>query len=85
MGNGSGSKNLIFKENFSKNFSREIDLFDFTSFFGLDFLKFFCQSEVDKYKYKFYSLGNSFGAGPSVSDGPEDEGLVILLVNSDAS
>ena len=24
----------------SKNFFREIDLFDFTSFFGLDFLKF---------------------------------------------
>ena len=30
----------IFHENYSKNFFREIDLFDFTSFFGLDFFKF---------------------------------------------
>ena len=29
----------IFVENIQKSF-REIDLFDFTSFFGLDFLKF---------------------------------------------
>ena len=32
-------KFLIFMENIQKKF-REIDLFDFTSFLGLDFLKF---------------------------------------------
>ena len=35
----SQTKILIFMENIKK-FFREIDLFDFTSFFGLDFLKF---------------------------------------------
>ena len=34
----SESKILIFMENIQKKF-REIDLFDFTSFFGLDFFK----------------------------------------------
>ena len=34
-----------------------------------------------KYKYLIYSLGISFGP----ADGPDDEGLVILLVNSEAS
>ena len=31
---------LYFLGKYSKNFFREIDLFDFTSFFGLDFFKF---------------------------------------------
>ena len=34
-----------------------------------------------KYKYLIYSLGISFGP----ADGPDDEGLTILLVNSEAS
>ena len=36
----SESKILIFMENIQKKI-REIDLFDFTNFFGLDFFKFF--------------------------------------------